>query len=174
MKTGIDKEVMLNYNSLTEEMIFENNGTRLALANPEYVDTIYISDKKFITAGKTYYEVLEGLRIPLLARHLCSLIPPGKDSGYGGTSETSAIKTTSSVYASGKVYDLKLPDDYKVLPYVEFVLKIDNDYVRIFNANQVIKCFPEKKEAVKEFVKKNKTDFKKEEDVRRLIAFCNN
>jgi hypothetical protein len=174
LKTGISKEVMINYNSITEEMVFEANGTKLALANPEYVDTIYISGKKFITSGATYYEVLENFRIPLLVSHLCRVIAPGKESGYGGTSETSAIKTTSTLYATGRIYEMKLPGDYRVLPYVEFVLKKDNDFVRIFNANQVIKCFPGKKEAIKEFVKKNKTDFKKEDDVRRLIAFCNN
>lgn len=174
LKTGITKEVMINYNSITEEMIFEANGTKLALANPEYVDTIYISGKKFITAGATYYEVLESLRIPLLARHLCTLLPPGKDSGFGGTSETSSIKTTSTMYGSGRVYEMKLPEGYKIQPYVEYDLKIDNDYKRIYNTNTVIKCFQGKKEAIKEFVKKNKTDFKKEEDIRRLIVFCNN
>ncbi|MGD0343322.1 MAG: hypothetical protein ABSA76_16605 [Bacteroidales bacterium] len=35
LKTGLTQEVMLNYNSITEEMVFEANGTRLALANPE-------------------------------------------------------------------------------------------------------------------------------------------
>jgi hypothetical protein len=34
---------MINYNSITEEMIFEANGTKLALVNAEYVDTIYIT-----------------------------------------------------------------------------------------------------------------------------------
>lgn len=174
LKSGITKEVMINYNSLTEEMIFEANGTKLALANPEYVDTIYISGKKFITAGATYYEVLESLRIPLLVRHLCTLLPPGKDSGFGGSSETSSIKTTSTMYASGRVYEMKLPEGYKIKPYMEYDLKIDNNYKRIYNTNTVIKCFQGKKEAIKEFVKKNKTDFKKEEDVRSLIVFCNN
>jgi hypothetical protein len=173
LKTGITKEVMINYNSVTEEMIFEANGTKLALANPEYVDTIYISGKKFITAGATYYEVLESLRIPLLVRHLCTLLPPGKESGYGGTSETSSIMTTSTMYVSGRIYEMKLPDGYRILPYMEFVLKKDNEYIRIFNVNQVIKCFPEKKNDIRAFAKTNETSFKKEEDVRKLIEFCN-
>jgi hypothetical protein len=173
LKTGIVKEVVLNYNSLTEEMIFEANGTKLALANPENVDTIYISDKKFITSGATYYEVLENLQIPLLIRHLCNLLPPGKASGYGGTSETSSIETTSTFYTSGGAYEMKLPEGYKVKPYVEYNLKVGNDYKRIYSTNTVIKCFPAKKGAIQEFVKKNKTDFKKEEDIRSLIIFCN-
>ena len=77
------------------------------------------------------------------------------------------------MFAPGKAYEMKLPDGYKVEPYLEFDLKIDNDYKRIYNTNTVIKYFPDKKDAVKEFVKTNKTNFKKENDVRSLIAFCN-
>jgi hypothetical protein len=173
LKSGGTKEVMINYNSITEEMVFEANGTKLALANPEYVDTIFISGKKFITSGAVYYEVLESFRIPLLARHLCSVIPPGKESGYGGTSETSSIKTASTMFAQGRVYEMKLPEGYRILPYMEYVLKKDNEYVRIYNLNLVIKCFPEKKNDIRAFAKTNETSFKKEEDVRKLIEFCN-
>ncbi|MGD0343321.1 MAG: hypothetical protein ABSA76_16600 [Bacteroidales bacterium] len=68
---------------------------------------------------------------------------------------------------------MKLPDGYRVQPYLEYVLKKDNDYKKIANVNQGIKCFPEKENEIKAFAKTNKTSFKKEEDVRRLIEFCN-
>jgi len=67
---------------------------------------------------------------------------------------------------------MKLPDDYRVSPETEYVIKKDKFY-KISNANQVVKYFPEKKEAIREFVKKNKTNFKKTEDMKRLIEFCN-
>jgi hypothetical protein len=173
LKTGLSKDIMLNYNSLTEEMIFESNGKKLALANPESVDTISIWGKKFIPAGKVFYEILEALPVSLYAHHLCRLTPPGKPSGYGGTSETSSIKSTSTIYLSGGVYEMKLPEDYKIEAYSEFILKKGNEYFKAYNAKQVIKCFPGKKDAIKEFIKMNKTSFKKEEDVRSLIKFCN-
>jgi hypothetical protein len=173
LKAGTSKNVSINYNSITEEMVFEANGTKLALANPEYVDTIYISGRKFITSGPVYYEVLEKLPVPLLVRHLCRLIPPPKEAGYGSTSETSAIKSTSTIFTSGRVYEMKLAEGYKTQPYVEYDLKVKDDFKRIYNANTVIKCFPGKKAAISDFIKKNKIDFKKEEDIRNLIIFCN-
>jgi hypothetical protein len=41
---------LLNYNSLTEEMIFENNGKKLAIGKGELelVDTVFIKDRKFV------------------------------------------------------------------------------------------------------------------------------
>jgi len=71
------------------------------------------------------------------------------------------------------MYELKLPDDYAIDPYSEYLLKKDGTYTRISNTNQVIKCFPEKEDAIKDFVKKNNISFKKEEDIRTLIKFCN-
>lgn len=173
LKSGIIKESNLNYNSITEEMIFESNGKKLAFANPETIDTIFIQDRAFIPVGKAYYEVIVKLPVPLFIRHICTITPPGKPSGYGGTSETGSITSTSSIYTSGGVYEMKLPDDYKVNPSFEFILKKNNSYIRISNINQVIKCFPEKKDAIKEFAKTNNISFKKSEDVISLVIFCN-
>jgi hypothetical protein len=173
MTTGTLKESKLNYNSLTEEMIFQNNGTNLAIGNPELVDTIYILDRKFIHVKKVFYELLENLPVPLFVHYTCIVTPPGKNSGYGGTSQTSAITSTSTVFSSRGMYELKLPDDYTINPDSEYLLKKDNTYFRISNANQVIKCFPEKEAEIKDFIKNNKISFKKQEDIRNLVRFCN-
>jgi len=173
MTSGSVKVLKLNYNSLTEEMIFQNNGTNLAIANPELVDTIYILDRKFVQVKKIFYELLENLPVPLFIRHLCTVTPPGQITAYGGTSQTAAISSTSAIYSSTGVYEMELPDDYTISPYSEYLLKKDNIYSKIYNVNQVIKCFPEKEDAIKKFVKKNNISFKREEDIRTLIRFCN-
>ena len=172
-KAGTGKDSKLNYNILTEEMVFDNNGTLLAFASPELIDTVYINNKKFIFIEKIFYELIEKLPVSLLQRNFCTLIPPGKSAGYGGTSQTSAIQSNSSFYTSKGTYDLKLPDDYKVQPDFEYVLTKDGTLYRANNISQVVKCFPEKKDTIKEFVKKNKTSFRKTEDMVDLVKFCN-
>jgi hypothetical protein len=173
LKTGKERESKLNYNILTEEMVFDNNGTYLAFASPETIDTVYVNDKKFVFIEKIFYELIEKLPVSLLQRNFCTLIPPGKSSGYGGTSQTSAIQSNASFYTSKGTYDLKLPDDYKVQPDFEYLLIKDGTLYKANNLNQVVKCFPDKKDAIKEFVKKNKTSFRKVDDMRNLIRFCN-
>jgi hypothetical protein len=172
-KNGTEKESKLNYNILTEEMVFDNNGTNLAFANPELIDTVYIKGKIFVYGEKMFYELIEKLPVSLLQRHFCTLIPPGKNAGYGGTSQTSAIQANASFYTSKGTYDLKLPDDYKIQPDFEYIFLKDGTIYRANNLSQVSKCFPEKKDAIKEFVKKNKTNFRKVADMRNLIQFCN-
>jgi hypothetical protein len=173
LKAGAPKEVKLNYNIITEEMIFEYPGKYLALTNIETIDTVFILDRKFIPSGKIFHELLVNSRIPLFAKYTCNIIPPGKPSGYGGTSQTSSITVVNQLFSNGRAYEMELPADYVVIPNTEYLLFKNGNFTRIFNIKQVIKAFPEKGSQIKEYDKKIKTDFKKQDDVINLIAFCN-
>ncbi|MES2731248.1 MAG: hypothetical protein V4714_05850 [Bacteroidota bacterium] len=171
LKSGAKQEVLLNYNSLTEEMIFEDNGTRLALAEPQSVDTVFIQNRKFIPGNKMFYEVITNTPVFLLARHICDVgtVANGANVGYGGTSQTAAANARSAVISMGQRYDLQLPDDYVITPTMEFVLRRYKTDFLIKNAKQVAKVFPEKSNDIKKFVKENNTNFAIQEDVLKLI-----
>jgi hypothetical protein len=173
MKTGKIEEIRLNYNSLTEEMIFETKGKYLALSNIGVIDTAYIQNRKFIPVGKVFYEVSVNMEIPLLIKHTCRIIPPGKPTAYGGTSETTSVTIINNFIQSGRVYDLKLPGDYKITSSANYYLKSENKFIRIYKVKHAIKCFPEKEREIKEFVKLHGTDFDNKEDLIDLIIFCN-
>lgn len=172
-KDGNIEESRLNYNSLLEEMIFETNGKHLSITNIGSIDTIYIQNRKFIPVGKFFYEVSVNTKVPLLIKQSCRIISPGKPTAYGGTSETTSVGMINNLYQSGMVYDLKLPDDYKITPSISFYLGFKNKYLRIYKAKQVIKCFPGKEKEIKEFIKVNGTDFDNQKDLIDLITFCN-
>lgn len=173
LKAGTSSVRMLNYNLLTEEMIFEYQGKYLAVANVESIDTIYIQTRRFISVGKLFYEIPATLKDPLIIQHACRVIAPGSASGYGGTSETSSTKEIGRLYGAGQSYEMKLPSDYKVIPTSQFFVLKDGLPVRVSNVKQVIKCFPAKEEAIRKFVKENNTDFNKQDSLVELIIFCN-
>ncbi len=56
-KSGEINKAQLNYNLLTEEMVFEQSGQQMALDKIENIDTVYILDRKFIPAGQVFYEM---------------------------------------------------------------------------------------------------------------------
>jgi hypothetical protein len=173
LKSGNQNDIRLNYNTITEEMIFENQGKYLAISNLESIDTVYILNRKFIPVEKKFYEILVNMDIPLFVRYLSSVTPPGKPTAYGGTSQTSSSTSVNKLYLSGNTYDMELPDDYKVTTSEIFFIFHKGQYNRINSVNQLIKLIPEKKTQIKEFVKENKTDFKKQEDLITLIRYCN-
>jgi hypothetical protein len=173
LKAGTIRQSKLNYNSNTEEMIFEFQGQYLAVANVESIDTVYIKNRKFIPVGKLFYEIPVTLKIPLLIRHTCRVIPPGTTTAFGGKSETSSVKEVDRLYGSGQTYNLKLPADYRVIPSTQFFILKEGSPARISNIKQLIKLFPAKEAEIKKFVKDHGTDFEKQEDLIDLIIFCN-
>ncbi|HLN22192.1 MAG TPA: hypothetical protein VK213_13950 [Bacteroidales bacterium] len=173
LKVGKSKSLPMNYNAATEEMVFVNNGQNLAIANIEDIDTVYIQNRKFIPVGKVFYEVAVTAKTPLLVQYTCSVIPPGKPAGYGTTTETASVEVVNNFFQSRQVYNLKIPGDYRIIPNVVFFLKSNDKYIRITNAKQVANVFPEKENAIKDFVKQNKTDFKDKKELANLIVFCN-
>jgi hypothetical protein len=174
LKAGTSSVRMMNYNLLTEEMIFEYQGKYLAVANLESIDTVYIKTRRFISVGKIFYEVPVNLKAPLIIQHACRVIAPGTASGYGGTSEASSTKEIGRLYGAGQSYEMKLPSDYKVIPTQQFFILKEGLPVRISNVKQLIKCFPDKEGEIRKFVKEHKTDFDKQENLVDLVTFCNN
>jgi hypothetical protein len=71
MKSGETSNQVLNYNILTNEMIFDNEG-------------------KYIPLNNKFYEVLIASGMPLLLEFSASVSEPGTSTGYGGTSSTTA------------------------------------------------------------------------------------
>ena len=156
MKSGTKNSTMLNYNALTEEMIFDSNGNKLAMAKLAEIDTVYIDGRKFFPLQGKFVEILYQNKYELYARHKCSVIDPGKPAAYGGTSQTSSVTSYTSFFADGQVYQMKLPDGYTTRPFTEYFLKKDGKLTIFVSLRQLSKPFSEKSDQFKKYVKKNK------------------
>ena len=169
MKSGEISKQLLNYNILTNEMIFDNNGKYLAIASPENVDTVYINNRKFIPLNNKFYELLVNSKLPLLLEFTASIKDPGTASGYGGTSNTTASTALQSLISTGGAYDLKLPDGYSVKAGYAYWIMKDGTLEKAGSVKQLVKIFPGKKDMINDFVKKNNTNFSKSDDVAALV-----
>ena len=171
MKNGMKNETSLNYNSLTEEMIFETNGTKLAVSQLDKIDTIFIKNRKFIPVNNKFFEIVYQSKYTLFAEHKCSIKDPGKPSGYGGTSQTSATSTYSSYFSGGQVYELKLPEGYQTKPFVDYWLRKDGQINKFLSLRQLSKFFSDKEDLFKVFVKKQDVKYDNETSLVELIKF---
>jgi hypothetical protein len=169
MKSGETYSQVLNYNILTGEMVFNNDGKFLAIASPASVDTVYISDRKFVPLNDKFYEVLVSKNIPLLLEFTSTINEPGVSIGYGGTSTTTASASLKSLISTGGAYDLKLPDGFTVTPGYSYWIMKEGKLEKAGNAKQLIKIFPGKKDVIDDYVKKYHTNFSKREDIIMLV-----
>ena len=174
MKSGEVSTQSLNYNIVTNEMIFNNNGTYMAIAQPENVDTVFIKDRKFIPLNNKFYEILVNEKFPLLLEFTATIKEPGNPTGYGGSSNISATSNLKSIISSGGSYALKLPDGYSVIAGYNYWIMEDGKLNKAGSYNQLIKIFPDKKEVINDFVKKNHINFSIREDMIFLINHLEN
>jgi len=174
MKAGARNKAMLNYNSLTEEMIFENNGQKKAIGINEIplVDTVFIKDRKFVALNGKFVELVYHSKWDLYVEHKCKVEDQGKPAGYGGASQTGAATSVSSLYSQGRVvYDLKLPDDYKTKPYSIFWLKKNGELFKFINMRELKKYYKDKKELFKKYLKINSVKYQDQEGIIQLIGY---
>lgn len=169
LKSGKTQNSKMNYNSLTETMVYMSGSDIYDLTNPGQVDTVFIQNRKFIPVGKAFYEVIKGGDMPLYCQAKSELKPVGKDAGYGSKSHTSAITSWANISTSGANYNLKIPPDYVV--NTRFIYWI-NRTISFETERQFLKLFPENAEELKAYIKKNRLKFEKQDHVIEMVRYC--
>jgi hypothetical protein len=173
MKNSQNQTQVLNYNTVTEKIVFIKDDKYYDLMNPEAVDTIIIEGRKFVPVGKSFYEVLYSGKIPLYIQNKISLLPPGKPAGYGGTSQSSSSEYVSSINQDGIQWNLKIPSDYTVMPRSVYWIHRGTEWLDFTNEKQLLKLFPDKAGVLKERIKSDKIKFDKPEGMVELMKIIN-
>jgi len=183
LKGGPINKGALNFNALTEEVVFMSKGKVLAIGENEIarVDSVLIAGRKFVVFNNKFAELLfekggspnrpaaGGFR--LFAEHKCSVIPPGKPGPYGTTSQTSSTVTLSSIIGGGTVYNLSLPDGYKTKPYTYYWIEKDGNAQKFSTIKQIQKAYPAKADAIKSYLKSHKVKIEDYDSVRDFVIF---
>lgn len=174
MKDGKRNDALMNYNSLTEEMIFDNKGKKLAIGMHEIplVDTVFIEDRKFVAQNGKFVELVYHSKWDLYVEHKCKVEEPGTPTGYGGTSQTSATRSISTLLSDGGVvYDLELPDGYKTKPSTIYWLKKNGNLNKFVNMRELKNLYKDKKDLVKNYLKLNRVKYQDQESIIQLIEY---
>lgn len=172
VKSGKVYQQSLNYNIITKEMIFENSGNYLAIADPKDVDTVTINHRRFIPVSDAFYEWLGGSAYPLFIEYTATVKEQGVNTGFGN-STVSAATSVKALLKDGGAYRLKLPDDFQIIPVQSFYVRKDSRYYKVNNEQQLAKVFPDKKKQISELVKANKTNFTRIADMKQLMTQLN-
>ncbi|MFT7037130.1 MAG: hypothetical protein ACJA2S_005672 [Cyclobacteriaceae bacterium] len=173
MKSGIRNETLLNYTLLKEQMIFEQNGKKLAIAPNELrlIDTVFIENRKFIVFNSVFVELLSHSKWDLYIEHKCKVEDLGTSTGYGGTSETTATRSFAAIYSEGDNHQLKIPDDHKLNPYANYWLKNNKNLNKFTSMRELKKLYKHKADLFKAFLKKDRVKYDDQEGIIRLIEY---
>ncbi len=109
-------------------------------------------------------EVLQ-MNPPLFVQYKGSMRWEGKQVGYGGRSETSAVESYSTFQAGATVH--KLETEKLILTSIFKIFRIERGgkQYRFSSEKQFLKAYPEHKEVLKKYIKDNDINFEVIEDV---------
>lgn len=173
MKSGKDLIMMINYNIVTEKMVFLQKNEIYDMFNYDQVDTVYLQGRKFIPIYKVFYEMaLEG-PVVFLIQHKGKIQPPPKPAAFGGTSEVSSSTYISNMQLGTDVYRLKTEGDLIIRPETIYWLRIKDKYSDFVSERQFLDIFPENRSALKKYLNQNKISFSRQEDVVKLVTYLN-
>ncbi|NRB84621.1 MAG: hypothetical protein HRU49_12775 [Winogradskyella sp.] len=172
MKDGTELTRALNYNSLSENFAFKDDGKILAMSESDIsrIDTIYVANRKFFRKDNVFLELLKTSSTPLYLEHKCNLeSSTAASGGYGGTSQTTSGRTVTSIENRGNFYEIDLPEIYKIKPYKQYWIIKEGTTTIFKTLGQLKKLYQDKKKQIKIYRKTNKVDVKTPSSVVKLI-----
>jgi hypothetical protein len=172
-KTGKDIALMLNYNIVTEKMVFLQKGEIYDMVNYEWVDTVYLAGQKFIPVAKVFYEVGVEAPVSMFIQHKGKVQLPPKPAAYGGTSEVSSSTYINNMQLGNLVYMLKNESNLIIKPENVYWIRYKDKLSVFLNEKQLAAILPDYKTQIRQFVKDNKLKFDRTEDVTNLFVYLN-
>ena len=162
-----------NYDYFSQEMKYiGEKGDTLVIADEDDINFITVGTDTFFY-NKGYYEWIASSGIARLAvKHTFKLVGRQSVGPLGISSASTGTEKIGRVYGNGRPYDL-LPNEELVFSkettfYISPTKGKKNDFV-IANKNNIDKLFP--KINIEEFIKHNKINLNKEEDLLSLIVY---
>jgi len=172
-KLGEPQATELNYNSITEEMVYVQSGQYLALDMINTIDTVFIGSSRFVPYKEFFLEVRNAGMITYFVRNKQKLIQTGKSTGYG-TSQTHAVDALNGIISSGKVYDLKISGDFELIPDHAIFLNHGNSFLQMGKVRDLEDFFPDKKGIIRPMIRDHKLKLNDPQDFSELLLLLQN
>jgi hypothetical protein len=163
---------ILNYNTISEKMVYMQDGRYYDMMNPSIVDTAFLNNCKFIPVNKMFFEVILNDPAGLFIQHKSSLISTGKPVGYGSTSQGVSSYYLSKHELSPEYINIQIPPNVSVIPTPVYWIRINGEMLSFEKEKDFISLFPDKSKEIREFIKKNHIKIEKRENLIELVKFA--
>lgn len=180
-KNGITSKADLNYNFLTQEMIIDLGTRKIAYEPLDSIKEVIIGDITFIPWEGSIYEQLFGGDMSLLVHRKQLMERTGQQTGLGRTSGTYSSNTNTysnepdqipSLEDKVILYELILPGNFGLKEVNTYYLFSGMELTLLRRLRQFENIFPARATEIREFIKKKKLKFDREEDIIDLVRFC--
>lgn len=171
MKNGEKIVLNLNYNIVTEKMVFMQKEQIFDMINYGTVDTVYINKRKFIPSGRIFYELLISTPVTLFLQNKGTPKQPSRPAAYGGTSDVSSSDYINNIQLGNDRF--RMADNLKVSVNYAPILWVrkDDTMNAVVNKKQLAKIFTDREKEISEFIRTNRIDISNPDHIMSLVKY---
>jgi hypothetical protein len=170
-KDGSFSRAPINVSTIEQRVYFLTPSNEVqVLVDEDQVVYVFMDQRTFLKSRYGYVEQMVTIGdVTLGAVRRVSFLETEKKGAYGSTSQTTSVTTVGSFQDKGVMYTLNVdqstPFIYSVTPYF-----CKNGKIVLSNKKNLLKCFPNKKDIIEEYLKEHSVNFESLEDLKRLFA----
>jgi hypothetical protein len=169
--SGVYSEARLNLNFLSGEMEYIRNKDTLAIANKKDVRFITVAQDTFYFDKGNYLEMKSGGIVKVFLKQYIKLKEILKKDSYGTASAGSASNSYGSLPVGGNFYMLTANEDMVLQRTLEYYLASSSGGFIPYNKKSILQLYPQDEKAIKAYLKSNKINFSKLDDLIRLADY---
>ncbi len=177
MKNGNKNDLSINYNAVSEEMVFVKRGHRMAIGETEseLIDTVYMNKKKFIKLDGKFVEILYQSKISeLYVQYKCELDHSEKPISYSQSSRGAARDNQSFSYGTGLVSESMVTFAYTPNHFLVYYLSQQGKVYEITAMRALRKFYKDKQDQYKSYVKDHEISFENIDQIVELVNYLDN
>lgn len=172
LKNGSKASAMFNFHIGNGEIEYlGDKGDTMAIGVPDDIANVTIGESTFIYNNKTVIEILAGKEPAKLARRVRIILENEKKGGYGESAPASSQANFKNFnFATGM---FQLTHDIAIIKTTSYYWADDrNNLTAATKKNSLKLVSKDKQPKLEAFIEENKTNFNKEDDLRRLVTFA--
>ncbi len=171
-KDGTVTDAMLNYSHLVDEMQFINPAAdTLAIANEKTIKFISIANDTFYYTEGYIRLIAANSIVKLAVKQVWAVGDVKKIGAFNTANSTSMITSFSSFSEHGKSYDLTIMEDMNLRKIEHYFFGDKYNSFVFASKKNLLMLFPKQQQQIQRYLKENKPDFTKKEDLEKLVEF---
>lgn len=161
---------MINYNMLQDEIEFLQNNDTLAIVKKKDLKYI-IADNDTFTYNSGYMKFISGQELKIYCQGKFYLKDILKIGAMGTVNRSAGIESNSSMVNGAFSYDLAVSEDYVYKREVSYYITTSSGILTQLKKQNILNNFSNHKADIQKYLKNNKIDFQKQEDVIKLAGY---
>ena len=171
LNNGLSSTGLINYNMLLDDMeVIQDDNDTLTILKKRELQYVIVENDTFIYM-QGYAKHIYGQKLKIYCKDRIYLKEILKKGAMGTVNRSAAIGSFSDFEDFGVPYQLVAPEDMVFKREVSYHIATSRGTLESFKKKNILKLFSSQKSEIKKYLKANKINFEKQEDVIEFAEF---